>query len=82
MYVVKVGEYYVKSVDEMFNIGLSKEMMRNFKKETAKKIAKKINGEVIEIADVETCDIESTWYKCNEESQMSIYDYIEEVTNE
>ena len=55
MYVVKVGEYYVRNVDicggNIKEIILSKELMRNFTKNTAEVIAKKINGEVIEMAE-------------------------------
>ena len=56
MYVVKVGDYYVKSVDAEFggfigNILLSKEIMRNFTEAGAERIAKMINGEVIKIAE-------------------------------
>jgi len=77
IFVIKVGEYYVRGVD-MFggNIGeivLSKEIMRNFTKNTAEIIAKRINGEVVEIADQVTMDDEK--YK-----QLSLFD--KEVTNE
>ena len=63
IYVVKVGEYYVKGID-MFDriigdIELSKEIMRNFTKNTAEIIAKKINGEVIEIAEEVTNNAEN-----------------------
>lgn len=56
MYVVKVGDYYVKSVDAEFggfigSILLSKEIMRNFTKAGAERIAKMVNGEVIKIAE-------------------------------
>ena len=61
MYVVKVGEYYVKSTELIRNGGtrtltindilLSKEIMRNFDKNMADMVAKKVNGEVIEIAE-------------------------------
>lgn len=56
MYVVKVGDYYVRSVDAEFggfigSILLSKELMRNFTKAGAERIAKMINGEVIEMAE-------------------------------
>ncbi len=56
MFVVKVGEYYVKEVQTAFggfigNITLSKELMRSFTKEGAERIAKMINGEVIEKAE-------------------------------
>jgi len=61
MYVVKVGNFYVKSVDVAFGGGvreilLSTEIMRNFTKDGAKRIAKMINGEVISMGDVETND--------------------------
>ena len=56
MYVVKVGDYYVKSIDAEFggfigNILLSKEIMRNFTEAGAERIAKMVNGEVIKIAE-------------------------------
>lgn len=56
MYVVKVGNYYVNTVDVEFggftgDILLSKEVMRNFTKEGAERIAKMVNGEVIEMAE-------------------------------
>ncbi|MBP5427014.1 MAG: hypothetical protein J6Y29_03880 [Clostridiales bacterium] len=61
MYVVKLGNFYVKSVDVEFGgfireILLSKEIMRNFTEEGAERIAQMINGEVINIGDVETND--------------------------
>lgn len=54
MYVVKVGEFYVrgyevKSLDMC--ILLSKELMRTFSKEQAESLAKKVNGEIIEMAN-------------------------------
>lgn len=54
MYVVKVGEYYVrgyevKSLDMC--VLLSKELMRTFTKEQAENLAKKVNGEVIKMAE-------------------------------
>ena len=60
MYVVKVGEYYVRNVD-MSNgyigeIVLSKEMMRSFNLELVTLIATKINGEVIEISEEVSCE--------------------------
>lgn len=62
MYVVKVGEYYVQSIDvtmgQVTEIVLSKEMMRNFRKNTAETLAKLTNGEVIEMAEEVTND----WY--------------------
>lgn len=54
MYVVQVGEYYVRSYKiESLDICilLSKELMRGFSKVDAEKIAKSLNGEVIEIQD-------------------------------
>lgn len=56
MYVIKVGEYYVKSVNVEFGgfvgeIELSKKIMRNFTKDGAERIAKMVNGEVVEIAE-------------------------------
>lgn len=55
MYVIKVGEYYVRGIDMIGGyigeIELSKEIMRNFNKNTAELIAKKVNGEVIEMAE-------------------------------
>lgn len=55
MYVVKIGEYYVQSIDvtigQVAEIVLSKEMMRNFRKNTAETLAKLTNGEVIEMAE-------------------------------
>lgn len=61
MYVVKVGDYYIKSVDTEFGgyigeIELSKEIMRNFTEEGAERIAKMVNGEVISMGDVTTND--------------------------
>lgn len=53
MYVVKVGDYYVQSIDitmgQITEILLSKEMMRNFTKATAEILAKKTDGEVIKM---------------------------------
>lgn len=51
MYVVKVGDYYVKEVETAFggfigNIVLSKEVMRNFTIDGAERIAKLVGGEV------------------------------------
>lgn len=54
MYVVKVGEYYVRGYEiKTLDICLllSKELMRTFTKEQAQALAKKINGEVVEIAE-------------------------------
>lgn len=61
MYVIKVGEYYVKEVDVALgsfinDIVLSKEIMKNFKLEGAKRIAELINGEIIEIPEEVTND--------------------------
>jgi len=61
MYVIKVGEFYVSGVDIAFGgfveeITLSKKIMRNFNKEGAERIAKMINGEVIEMAEEVTND--------------------------
>ena len=76
MYIVKVGEYYVRGIDMIGGyigeITLSKEIMRNFKKNTAELIAKKVNGEVIEMANQVTMNDEK--YK-----QLSIFD--DEVAN-
>lgn len=51
MYVVKVGEYYVRAIDYNYDIILSKELMRGFGKDRAEAIAKMVNGEVIEMAE-------------------------------
>lgn len=54
MFVVKVGEYYVRrfSIESLdICILLSKELMRGFSKVDAERIAKSVNGEVIEIQD-------------------------------
>jgi hypothetical protein len=54
MYVVKVGEYYVRRYTKYtldIDMTLSKEIMRGFDKETAENIAKRLNGEVIEITE-------------------------------
>ena len=62
MYIVKVGEFYIKSVDVEFGgfvsyIILSKEIMRNFtNKDSAERIAKMVNGEVINMEEVATND--------------------------
>jgi len=61
MFVVKVGKYYVKDLEVAFGgylgeIILSKEMQRGFTKEGAERIAKLVNGEVIEMAEVVTND--------------------------
>lgn len=67
-YVVKVGEYYVKSID-VDGIKLSIEVMGTFPKSVAVMVAKKLNGRVEEFKDVETMDYE----------QLSLFD--KEVTN-
>lgn len=59
MYVVKVGEFYVKDVEVAFGgftseITLSKELMKSFTQEGAERIAKMVNGEVISMGDVVT----------------------------
>lgn len=56
MFVIKVGNYYVKDVDVAFggftsDITLSKEIMKGFTKDGAERIAKMINGIVIEMAE-------------------------------
>lgn len=52
MYVVKVGEYYIRNITyENYEIILSKELMRGFEKDRAFAIAKLINGEVIEMTE-------------------------------
>jgi hypothetical protein len=61
MYVVKVGDFYIKNVDVAFggfveSIELSKEIMRNFTEEGAERMAKMVNGEVISMGDVVTND--------------------------
>lgn len=78
MYVVKVGNYYIKGVEYakyqhssniiLGNITLSKEIMRNFDKKIAEAIAKETNGEVIEIVD-EVSHVEESDYK-----QLSLFD--------
>ena len=50
MYVVKVGEHYVKSLING-EIVLSKEIMRNFNFESATSVATYLGGEVVEIAE-------------------------------
>ena len=59
MYVIKVGDFYVKVVDVEFggfvsNIVLSKEIMRNFTKDGAERIAKMVNGEVVCMDNMKT----------------------------
>ena len=57
MYVVKVGEYYVRSMTPIMNeILLSNELQRGYSKETAEKLADKLNGEVIEIVEEVSCE--------------------------
>ena len=61
MYVVKVGEYYIKDFEVAFGgylgeITLSREMQRGFTKEGAERIAQKVNGVVIEMAEEVTND--------------------------
>ena len=56
-YVIRVGEFFVNSVDIEFGgyvseIVLSKEVMKNFTKEGAERIAKMVNGEVISMGDL------------------------------
>lgn len=54
MYVVKVGEYYVRkfSVESLdICIVLSKELMRTFDKDKAESLAKQLNGTIVEIAE-------------------------------
>ena len=57
MYVIKVGEYYVKKVETEFggfigNIVLSKEATTPYSLEGAERIAKLLNGEVKEFNTV------------------------------
>lgn len=82
MYVVKVGEYYVKGyigssgrMDKAvpWEITLSKELMRGYNKEIAEKIATVTNGVIEEIADQVTMVDEKF-------KQLSIFDM--EVTND
>ena len=54
MFVIKVGEYYVRrfSIESLdICILLSKELMRGFSKVDAERIAKATNGEVIKITE-------------------------------
>lgn len=69
-YVVKVGEYYVRRRDILGDITLSKECMRCYGEDTAKRLAKKLNGELIEFKAQVTMD---------EYEQLSLFD--EEVDN-
>lgn len=64
MYVIKVGDFYVCDVEVAFGgfiggIKLSKEIMGNFSKDGAERIAKMIGGEVIDMGEVVTNDEES-----------------------
>lgn len=58
MYVVKVGDYYVRDVEGSINklnnqiyyineIIISKELMKSWDKNIAEQLAKSVNGEVI-----------------------------------
>lgn len=58
MYVVKVGDFYVRDVEGSINklnnqiyyiseIILSKELMKSWDKDIAEQLAKSVNGEVI-----------------------------------
>lgn len=59
MYVVKVGEYYIRGYDHYtLDIVLSKELMRTFKKDRAESLAKRLNGIVVEIVDQVTMEEE------------------------
>lgn len=74
-YVVKVGDYYIQStsIDRLTsNIMLSKELMRSYDKNTAEKLAKITNGEVIQMDNQVTMCEEDT-------KQLSIFD--DEVAN-
>lgn len=62
MYVVKVGDYYIRDVEGSINklnnqiyyiseIIMSKELMKNWNKDIAKQLAKSVNGEVICMAE-------------------------------
>lgn len=60
-YTVKVGSYYVKSVQVAFGgyigeIKLSKEVMGHYTKDGAKRIADMLNGEVVEVVREVTND--------------------------
>ncbi len=75
MYVVKVGEYYVRSTSidvSTSEILLSNEIQRVYPKDVADNLANKLNGKVMEMIDQDTMDEEK--YK-----QLSIFD--EEVSN-
>ena len=74
-YVVKVGDYYIQStsIDRLTsNIMLSKELMRSYDKNTAEKLAKITNGEIIQMDNQVTMCEEDT-------KQLSIFD--DEVAN-
>lgn len=52
MYVVKVGEYYVEYFDFLEGIiKLSNQIMVGMEKERAERVAKKLNGVVVEVAN-------------------------------
>ncbi len=62
MYVVKVGDFYVRGVEGSINklnnqiyyiseIILSKELMKSWDKDIAEQLAKSVNGEVICMAE-------------------------------
>lgn len=62
MYVVKVGDFYVRAVEGSINklnneiyyiseIILSKELMKSWDKDIAEQLAKSVNGEVICMAE-------------------------------
>ena len=66
MYVIKINDYYVKSVDMLKNINntylidnitLSQRTMRKFQEYEAKVIAKEINAEIIKIKDEVSCEL-------------------------
>lgn len=65
MYVVKVGEYYVKGFvgsdgripkNIPWEIKLSKEIMAGYPVDIAERIAKATNGKVIKMKDEVTCE--------------------------
>lgn len=67
MYVVKVGDYYIKNIDYLCrDITISKELMRSFDKNMAERLAKSVNGEVIQMDNQVTMCEEVT----NEKSNM------------
>lgn len=62
MYVVKVGDFYIRGVDGSINklnneiyyiseIILSKELMKSWDKDIAEQLAKSVNGEVVCMAE-------------------------------